>query len=316
MRIETAAKLACAYSGLVWGLFWLPIRALDSAGISGVWAVLGFYIIPFVLLAPVMLVRWRTSLAGWWPHLLGFISAIGLALYSLAILNTDVVKAMLLFYLTPIWSTLIARVWLGEPITPMRWLALVLGLAGMMVILKVDQGAFWPEQPGDWMALASGVGWAITANLYRADGGRIAPIDLLNQNFLWSAVLALLVVVVIRPGSAAAPSFATYAAQLWWLVPTIIVVVMSGVYATMWGAPKLNPGIVGLMFMTEISVGAITAAIWAGEPFGVREIVGILLITGAGIAEGLRDLLRGRQTSRATPSTSGTNRTGNKCSVS
>jgi drug/metabolite transporter (DMT)-like permease len=316
MRIETAAKLACAYSGLVWGLFWLPLRALDSAGISGVWAVLGFYIIPFILLAPVMLIRWRTSLAGWWPHLLGFTSAAGLALYSLAILNTDVVKAMLLFYLTPIWSTLIARLWLGEPITLMRWLALVLGLAGMMVILKIDRGALWPEQPGDWMALASGVGWAITANLYRTDGGRIAPVDLLSQNFLWSAIIALAIVMIMHPGGTGAPSFATYAAQLRWLVPTIIVVVMSGVYATMWGAPKLNPGIVGLLFMTEISVGAITAAIWAGEPFGLRETVGILLITGAGVAEGLWDLLRRTQASRATPSTSGTKRTGSKCSVS
>lgn len=316
MRIETAAKLACAYSGLVWGLFWLPIRALDEAGISGVWSLLGFYIVPFALLAPVMLVRWRTSLAGWWPNLLGFSSAIGLALYSLAVLNTEVVKAMLLFYLTPIWSTLIARIWLGEPITPMRWLALVLGLLGMMVILKVDQRFPWPEQIGDWMALGAGIGWAITANLYRADGGRIAPIDLLNQNFLWSAILALLVVIVMHPDGATAPSLATYTAQLWWLVPTIVFVVMSGVYATMWGAPKLNPGIVGLLFMTEISVGAITAAIWAGEPFGIREVIGIVLITGAGVAEGIWELLRGPQASRAMPSTSGTNRTGSKCSVS
>jgi drug/metabolite transporter (DMT)-like permease len=316
MRIETAAKLACAYSGLVWGLFWLPLRALDSAGISGAWAILGFYIIPAVLLVPVMLIRWRKSLAGWWNNLLGLSSALGLALYSLAILNTEVVTALLLFYLTPIWSTLIARIWLGEPITPMRWLALALGLAGMMVILKADHGVPWPDQPGDWMALASGIGWAITANLYRADGGRIAAIDLLNQNFLWSAIVALLVVVIMHPDGANAPSLATYAAELWWLVPTVIAVVMTGVYATMWGAPKLNPGIVGLLFMTEISVGAVTAAIWAGEPFGIREIIGIVLITGAGVAEGIWELWRGPQVSRASPSTSGTKRTGSKCSVS
>ena len=52
---------------------------------------------------------------------------------------------------------------------------------------------------------------------------------------------------------------------------------MTGMYATMWGAPKLNPGVVGLLFMTEISVGAITAAIWSGEPFGYRELSGSFL---------------------------------------
>jgi hypothetical protein len=37
--------------------------------------------------------------------------------------------------------------------------------------------------------------------------------------------------------------------------------------------------------MTEISVGTVTAALWAGEPFGLREITGVLLISIAGLAE-------------------------------
>ena len=44
--------------------------------------------------------------------------------------------------------------------------------------------------------------------------------------------------------------------------------------------------------MTEISVGTATAALWAGEPFGGREILGVVLITAAGLAESLRDLAR------------------------
>ena len=82
------------------------------------------------------------------------------------------------------------------------------------------------------------------------------------------------------------------AAQLWWLVPTMIVVVMTGVYAALWGAPKLSPGLVGLLFMTEISVGAITAAIWSGDPFGMREVIGIVLISLAGILESVIDIWR------------------------
>jgi drug/metabolite transporter (DMT)-like permease len=70
----------------------------------------------------------------------------------------------------------------------------------------------------------------------------------------------------------------------------MLVIVVSGVYATMWGAPRLNPAVVGLLFMTEISVGAVTAAIWAGEPFGFREIVGVVLISAAGVTESIWDL--------------------------
>jgi drug/metabolite transporter (DMT)-like permease len=89
------------------------------------------------------------------------------------------------------------------------------------------------------------------------------------------------------------PSPETYSSVLWWLVPSVVILVMTGTYATMWGAPKLNPGIVGLLFMTEISVGAVTAAIWAGEPFGWREAIGIILITGAGLIESVIDLRQG-----------------------
>ena len=33
MSLETKAKLACLYAGVIWGLFWIPLRALAEAGI-------------------------------------------------------------------------------------------------------------------------------------------------------------------------------------------------------------------------------------------------------------------------------------------
>ena len=96
------------------------------------------------------------------------------------------------------------------------------------------------------------------------------------------------------PDLTTSPPLAVYLAQLPWLVPTVLAVVMTGVYASMWGTPKLNPGLVGLLFMTEISVGAITAALWSGDPFGWREVIGIILISGAGVLESLWEMWRRR----------------------
>jgi drug/metabolite transporter (DMT)-like permease len=47
--------------------------------------------------------------------------------------------------------------------------------------------------------------------------------------------------------------------------------------------------------MTEISVGTATAAIWAGEPFGAREIAGVVLISAAGLVESLSDFMKWRR---------------------
>jgi drug/metabolite transporter (DMT)-like permease len=296
MKTETLAKFACAYSGMVWGLFWIPIRSLDHAGIGGLWATFFFYTLPFALCLPILLVRWRPTVAGGlWLQLLGFMAALSLVAYSVSILYTDVVRATLLFYLTPLWSTLLARIFLGEPITLLRWVAMAVALLGMLVIFRADAGIPLPERPGDWIALGSGFLWSVAAILLRADK-ESAAIDLVVQNFIWSAVVAAALLLFIGPDLSTSPPLAVYLAQLPWLVPTILIVVMTGVFASMWGTPKLNPGLVGLLFMTEISVGAITAALWSGDPFGWREAIGIILISTAGMMESLWELWRRRGT--------------------
>ncbi|MGE3875044.1 MAG: DMT family transporter [Parvibaculaceae bacterium] len=296
MKTETLAKFACAYSGLVWGLFWIPTRALADAGIGGLWAILFFYAVPFILCLPLLLIRWRPVLHGGLRlQFLGFVPAVSLVLYSVSILYTDVVRATLLFYLTPLWSTLLARILLNEPITPLRWLAMAVALLGMLVIFRADAGIPLPEKSGDWIALVSGFLWSIASIVLRGAKER-AAIDLVIQNFFWSAVVAVTLFLLFGSDLSTSPPLGIYLAQLPWLVPTMIAVVMTGVYASMWGTPKLNPGLVGLLFMTEISVGCITAALWSGDPFGWREAVGVVLISVAGVAESLWEIWRKRGT--------------------
>jgi drug/metabolite transporter (DMT)-like permease len=291
LSLESQAKLACAYSGLVWGLFWLPLRQLEKSGVPGLWANLVFYIAPLIFVAPTLLIRNRQIAAGGLDlQAKGLITALSLVSYSVALLSTEIIRAILLFYLTPIWSGLLARAVLGEPITPVRWFSMALGILGMFVILSGgSQGFPLPGNIGDWLALLSGIGWAVAAVSLRM-GKDLHAIDLCCTNFIWSAGFAIIFVILFASAAGPMPPIGTMAATLPWLLPVMLLVVVSGMYATMWGAPKLNPAVVGLLFMTEISVGAVTAALWAGEPFGLREIAGVVLISAAGMAESLWDL--------------------------
>ena len=47
-------------------------------------------------------------------------AGLALTLYTFAFIYTEVVRAMLLFYLTPVWSTVLARLVLGDAITSLR----------------------------------------------------------------------------------------------------------------------------------------------------------------------------------------------------
>ena len=291
-QTETLAKLACAYSGVVWGLFWIPLRALDGSGVTGAWATVLFYLVPAVLFLPIALWRWRALLAGGWGlQLTGLVTGTAVVLYADGLVYTEVIRAMLLYYMTPVWSTLLARLILKEPITAVRWLAIALGFSGMLVIFGIDMGAPLPRNVGDWMALAGGFCWAIAAVRMRGDT-KSSAIEFTSLHFLLGAPVAVLIALLPLAGAHELPDAATAAAVLPWLVPTLVIVVVTGSFAAMWGASRLNPGIVGILFMTEISVGTATAAIWAGEPFGAREIVGVALITAAGLAESALDLLK------------------------
>ncbi|MEM8704341.1 MAG: DMT family transporter, partial [Pseudomonadota bacterium] len=161
-RIETLAMFAVAASGAAWGIYWIPLRALDAAGITGVWSIVLFYVLPALLLLPVFIMRRQALLqAGWSFQLAGILAGSALVLYAGALVFTDVVRALLFYYLTPLWSTLLARIVLGETITWQRWVTMAVALAGLLVILNVGSGFSVTLNAGDWMGLASGVVWAI-----------------------------------------------------------------------------------------------------------------------------------------------------------
>jgi drug/metabolite transporter (DMT)-like permease len=289
--IELRASLAVAYSGVAWGLFWIPLRGMDRAGVTDAWATVLFYSVPLLFFLPWIVRNWRRiARCGWSLHFIGIATGASLAFYSNAMLYTEVVRGLVLYYTTPIWSLLLARLLLGEAITPPRVLAILFGVAGMLVMFGVDLGFPWPKNIGDWMALIGAAGWAVAAVLLRKDDGS-RSMEICAVYFFYGVVAALILALSPMAGDIEMPEWQAIVDVLPWTIP-IAVIVIPGAYAAFWGAPHLNPGVVGLLMMTEISVGGITAAIWANEPLGARELTGIALITIAGLIEFLYAPLR------------------------
>jgi drug/metabolite transporter (DMT)-like permease len=284
LSLKARASLACAYSGVAWGLFWIPLRGMDSAGVTDAWATVLFYGMPLVLFSPWIFKNWRRiARCGWSLHFIGIATGVSLAFYSNALLYTEVVRGLVLYYTTPVWSLLLARIVLGETITTARILAIMFGVAGLLVMFGIDLGVPWPKNIGDWMAIIGAMGWAVAAVLLRKDDGS-RSLEICSVYFFYGAIAAILLAISPMAGEIEVPDWSVIVDVLPWTIPVAIIVI-PGAYAAFWGAPHLNPGVVGLLFMTELSVGGITAAIWANEPLGVRELTGIALISIAGLIE-------------------------------
>ena len=283
--VEFKAKLACLYAGAVWGLFWIPLRALEDAGINGLWITVVYFLIPTICLIPIVLSRWQhVKQGGISLQLTTMLSGGALLLYSTSIVYTDVVRAILLFYLTPIWATILARIFLGDLITPSRIIAMLMAILGMLTIFGLGARFPIPQNIGDWLGIGSGFLWAVAMVRIRMSESHSA-IELTAGFFQWSLIFSAGAAFLLAPSQI--PKIEQVLPALPLLLIFMALLVLPGTYASLWGPKYLSPGIVGLLFMTEIIVGAISVALLACEPFGIRELIGVLLIAGASMLEPL-----------------------------
>jgi len=290
MHPSPVASAAVVLIGALWGLYWVPLRQLEGAAHAGPWLTLAALAVACLLLAPLAWRR-RAALRAASPRARASVMLGGasFALYSDGLLYGQVAVVILLFYLTPIWSTLIARLWLRWPVSWWRYGAIGCGLVGIGLVLRGSHdGLPLPHTLGDWLGLASGLLWAVASTGIHVHS-RTGPAE---TNFLFCAGGALMASVlalglgteslpalarVFRPEAAA---WTLLIGGLWWAL---------SLTAFMWATQALEPARVGILLMSEVIVGALSAALFAGEPFGALMAVGTTLVITAGVLETLPD---------------------------
>ncbi len=276
------ASVALVFGGMMWGLYWIPVRFFVDQGLSGAWPGIVMYSAALVGLAP-FLWRDRRDLLLRWQDLMfsGVFTGAAFGLFTISLIYTDVVRAILLFYLTPVWGTIVGLVFLGERLTLIRLLGLACGLGGMVIVLGGEQIIPWPSNVGDWAALLSGMAWAVgTLGLYRASG-----ISVPGQVFAFITGALLLSVASLAFSAGALSEQSDVIVRVLPIALLSVLYTLPMIFLTIWPATLLTPARVGLLLMSEIVVGLISAAVFSGEPFGLREFIGATLIVSAALLE-------------------------------
>ncbi len=269
----------------MWGLFWIPQRALEGGGLTGGWATISQMVIPFAMLLPISLWRlYKGQSFGLEYPLIGLLFGGGIACYANSFLLTDVVRALILFYITPVWTTIFEIVFLRQIPRFYRYITLVLALSGVWIVFGQEGVIPLPQNSGDWIALFGGIliaASAVRMEIKKPEG--IYPI--LFSFFFYGGIFTLIQSYFLSDYLGDAPSIESWVAMMPWLIliailfhiPTNIVIL---------GAPsRIGAGIFSIIILFEIVVGTFSAAVLTDELIGWREILGSSFIIFAGLTE-------------------------------
>ena len=281
----TLAVLALVLNALVWGISWWPLRELQSHGLHPLWSTVLIY-----LLASIGVLVWKPQAwRGVLQHrgLLLLLVASGLTNvgFNWAVTVGDVVRVVLLFYLMPAWSVLIAWVLLHEKPSTGSLLRLALALAGVVIVLK-SPGSPWPVPASiaDWLALMGGLCFALTNVLLRKHGQTPAESRMLAM-FGGGAIMAS---AAAWAGMSAqmvpAPAFALAG------VPAALGLCLAfllGNMALQYGAARLAASTTALVMLTEILFASASSAWLDAAEFSTRTLAGGGLIVLAALLAAL-----------------------------
>ena len=283
MRTTFLASAIVLITGVIWGIYWYPVRAVAEMGLDGAWGTGAITLAAMLFLLPFV---WRARGALRTANRLGVLSiAMGgaaFALYSIGFLYGKVALVVLLWFFSPVWSVLIARFLLGWQVPRLRLVAIAVGLLGLFIMLGGDGALPVPRNLGEWMAFVGGLIWAFATAGMRLKSD-VAPVPAAFLFALGAAVTSLLFAPFLEPlPRVVAGDMATVAlgvavtGGLWWGL---------SIAALMWAAVRLDPARVGILLMTEVVLGAVTAAVFAGEALSGREMVGGALVILCGLLE-------------------------------
>ena len=272
------ALLALLLASGYWGFVWYPVRLLEDVGMGGLWQVLTSYGSALVVLTLVRGMRLRT-LTGHVADCLWLILAAGWTnvAFLLAVIDGEVVRVLILFYLSPLWAALLGRWLLGEPLGLHTAAMLILGLTGTVVMLWQPAALESGINRADWLGLSAGFAFALANVMTR----RLRALgDVLKTQLSWIGVVAVSLSWLLLEGAS------------WPRAPAVgwLGAIGLGVFgflfmtlAVVYAVSRMPVQRSSVIMLFEIVVGAVSAWWLAGEAMGWREWLGGLMIVGAGL---------------------------------
>ena len=214
----------------------------------------------------------------------GLLVGAGFVFYALGLIVSSVTKTVVLFYMTPIWSTIFAYFVINERVGLARWFAIFGGISGCALVMDLN-GQTIQLNAADLLGLFSGIFWALGSVVVR----RFNKINFLHVTFLQYLFGGFMVIGAVLYIGDPTPTLDAFlrAAPIAFLtsalifLPTALLVFRIMQY--------VSPGLVGILMLSEALIAALSAAIWLEETLSQPQWLGVITILTTGVLIGFHE---------------------------
>lgn len=286
-RAEAVASLLTGAA--VWGLIWYPYRVLEAAGLSGIRASILTYVVALAFGVIMFAGRRLCERPSWWLVAVGLSAAFCNIGYVLGMLHGEVMRVLLLFYLAPLWTLLLAWLLLRERSGRGGLWVMLLSVVGAMVMLWQPRlGMPWPTNAAEWIGLAAGFFFALTNVLVRRTPQHTIEMKTLAV-FSCTVVVGLAAMgyeAALVPGAGLVNGMGRLGGMEgshWLLVVLVGVVLLAINLVVQFGLTHVPANAAIVIFMAELVVAALSSWWLAGEVMGPKEWLGGAMIVAASV---------------------------------
>ena len=276
--------LALLLGATSWGILWYPFRVIEGGGLAAPLATFFAYLVALVVGGLAFRRVWvEFALHPTWLVAIGICAGITNVTYLVAIMQAEVVRIVLLFYLAPLWTVPLAHFILKERLTLTGYAVMVLAMSGAVVMLwRPELGLPLPRNVYEWMGLCAGFTFALS-NVLVKGAHQVSPEAKSLSGCIGVLAVALPVALVLAPPALSLQQLPALIAPHLLLLSVIGVVLISTSVALQYGLSHLSANRAAVIMLFELVVAAAAAHYLAGEVTRLLDWIGGAMIVSAGM---------------------------------
>jgi drug/metabolite transporter (DMT)-like permease len=262
----------------LWGVIWYPLRLLETGGLQGVWLTLILYATALVFSLPRSARHFPEFLRN--PRDLGVLMlAAGWTnvAFVQAVLDGNILRVLLLFYLSPLWAVILARLVLNERLSRTALVSLLFAMGGALIMLWNREVGFpWPHARADWLALSAGLAFALSNVLVR----KVQEVTVACKSAaVWiGVVIVTLVLIALRDMPVPQVSMTIFGGAM--LLGVVGILAMT--VLVQFGVTYMPVHRSAVIALIELVAGALSQQLLTDEVVSLREwLGGVLIVLGA-----------------------------------